>query len=214
MRRSARPYSMFLLPATTLAPQQRGPSVQRARMPISPSSGRMVWRGILTGIFVSGPAPNPPAWRQNLLQPARRWRFFFASPSCGIATSRESAATTLRTARRGAALEAEAPHVLQHRALAELLADLTEDRVDRVRERVREADRAEVLAAVVVQRHAADDDAVAPRDERVRLVEPGVERGGRGDDLHRRPGRVLGLRRAVEERAAMALVQILELLRH
>ena len=53
-------------------------------------------------------------------------------------------------------VEAEPLHVLGHRVLAEVLRHLGPDRVDRVRQRRREVDLAEVLAAEVVQRRARD----------------------------------------------------------
>src|SRR4051794_26775434 len=62
----------------------------------------------------------------------------------------------LRVVHRGLPLEAEAAHVPEHRAPPQPLADLTEHGVDRMRQRVRERDRTEVLVAEVLQRHARD----------------------------------------------------------
>ena len=100
-------------------------------------------------------------------------------------------------------VEAEALHVALHRAAAELLADRRPDRVDGVRQRERQVDLAVVLAAEVVQRHAGDRLAVGAVDARVGPVAAAVERGRRGDDLHRRARRIAVLRRAVDERGVL-----------
>ena len=100
-------------------------------------------------------------------------------------------------------VEPEALHVALHRTAAELLADLRPHRVDRVRQRERQVDVAEVLAAEVVERHAGDRLAVLAAHARVGLVAPRVERRGGGDDLHRRARRIAVLGRAVDERGVL-----------
>ena len=104
----------------------------------------------------------------------------------------------VRVVHRRILVEPELLHVVAHRALAELLADLGPDGVDGVRERRREVDVAEVLAAEVVQRRPRDHLAVLAADARVGLVAAGVERGGGRDGLHRRARREPALGRAVE----------------
>ena len=90
----------------------------------------------------------------------------------------------------------------------ELHTDLGPDRVDGVRQRVGERDRAEVLTAEVVQRRAGDDLAVLAAHERVRLVAARVERRRGGDRLERRAGREQALRGEVERAALVRLVGV------
>ena len=90
---------------------------------------------------------------------------------------------------RRVGVEAEARHVVRHRLATELLGDLRPDRVDGVRQRVGQRDRAELLVGEVRQRRAGDDDRRLAVDERVRRELAAVERRRRRDDLHRRAGR-------------------------
>ena len=98
------------------------------------------------------------------------------------------------------AVEAEAVHVAGERALAQAFGDLGVDRVDGMRERLREGDLAEALIVVVLQRHARDEDVVAPAQRRFGRVRAGVDGGAGGDDLESRAGGVAELGGAIDQR--------------
>ena len=103
-------------------------------------------------------------------------------------------------------VEAEALHVLRHRALAELLADLGPDRVDRVVSASVRSMSPKLLAVEVLQRDAArSSSAMSPSTSSSGVNLPAVERRRRGHDLERRARRVAGLRGAVEQRRVGAV---------
>ncbi len=106
-----------------------------------------------------------------------------------------------RRFQRGQRVEPEVLHLLHDRVGPELLADLAEDRVDRVLDRLEERDQPERARRVVVVHAPAVLDAVARvGPARLHRVLAALERRRRGDDLERRAGDVRALRRAVEER--------------
>ena len=98
-------------------------------------------------------------------------------------------------------VEAEALRVLDELLRAELLADVAEDRVDRVLQRRAQVEAAERRGRVVVVDALAVDLAVAGVDEARRGREAArVDRGRGGDDLEGRARRVEAGGGAVEER--------------
>ena len=135
-------------------------------------------------------------------------RSLVGASSLAVARTRRSPRAGRRAGRAAALLvEAEPVHVLAHRLLAELLADLRPHRVDRVGQRGREVIVPKSSPPELLQRHARDRLVVARRSStRVRRELARVERGDRGHDLERRAGRVARLRRAVEQRRALGLV--------
>ena len=104
-------------------------------------------------------------------------------------------------------VEAEALRVFDQLLRSELLADVAEDRVDRVLQRRAQVEPAEGGRRVVVVDPFAVDLAVARVDEaRGRLEAAGVDRGRGGHDLERRARRVEAGRGAVEQRVGTLAV--------
>ena len=107
----------------------------------------------------------------------------------------------VRVVHRRVRAEAEALHVVGHRAVPELLGDLRPDGVDGVRQRRRQRDRSVLRVGEVRQRRRPrSSSATCRRRRRLGRELAAVQRRRRGDDLHRRARRVAALRRAVEQR--------------
>ena len=112
-----------------------------------------------------------------------------------------------RRLERGPLVEAEALGGLEDRRRAEGLADVAEDGVDRVGERVLERDRPEGRGRVEVVHALAVHRAVAGVEEGRRgRVLPGLERGRRRHDLERRAWHEEAGARAVQQRRRLRAV--------